>query len=350
MNHQTPKSTPSFLSGGGEMGELIRQKDWDNSPLGSPEQWTQSLRTTLSIILNSKFPMFLFWGPELICFYNDAYRPSLGNNGKHPDILGGRAKDYWVEIWADIKPIIDQVLSGGEANWSEDQLLPIYRNGKMEDVYWTFSYSAVYDESGKPGGVIQDITQSKESEQILKESEKRFHRLADHAPMWVWITDLDINVLYANYEVLNFVGISHYSEFTSQIWQKSVHPDHLLIVMEHFSKAIAQQTAFEFEACVKNAKTGNYEWFYLKGIPRVEADIFTGFIGTAININEQKIQLKKIQQSEENFRQLSDLMPEKVSMSDSNGNVIYYNKSWLDYTGLSFEDLKDSGWMNCARN
>ena len=76
MNPKTPKPNISFLAGGGEMGELIRQKDWRNTPVGIPENWPQSLRTTLSIILNSKFPMFLFWGPDLICFYNDAYRPS----------------------------------------------------------------------------------------------------------------------------------------------------------------------------------------------------------------------------------------------------------------------------------
>src|SRR5205085_11589255 len=88
-----------FLSGGGEMGRLIREKDWSKTSLGIPQSWPQSLRTTLSILLNSKFPMFLFWGSDLTCFYNDAYRPSLGKEGKHPGILGGRAEVYWAEIW-----------------------------------------------------------------------------------------------------------------------------------------------------------------------------------------------------------------------------------------------------------
>jgi hypothetical protein len=82
-----------------EMGNLIRAKDWSRTPVGHIDSWPQSLRTTLSIILNSKFPMFLWWGPELICFYNDAYRPSLGNDGKHPHILGMRAEEAWSEIW-----------------------------------------------------------------------------------------------------------------------------------------------------------------------------------------------------------------------------------------------------------
>lgn len=81
--------------------------------------------------------MFLFWGENLICFYNDAYRPSLGDQGKHPAILGSRARESWEEIWDFIGPLISRILNGGEANWNEDQLLPIYRNGSLEDVYWT---------------------------------------------------------------------------------------------------------------------------------------------------------------------------------------------------------------------
>lgn len=84
--HPSQHEPYAFLTGGGEMGEITRNVNWAATVLGAPDAWPQSLRTTLSIILNSKFPMFLFWGPELICFYNDAYRPSLGNNGKHPAV------------------------------------------------------------------------------------------------------------------------------------------------------------------------------------------------------------------------------------------------------------------------
>ncbi|MEI9806782.1 MAG: hypothetical protein WDO16_02250 [Bacteroidota bacterium] len=97
-----------FLSGGGEMGALMRSKNWADTSVSTPDKWPQSLRTTLGIILNSKFPMFLWWGPDLTCFYNDAYRPSLGQNGKHPVILGKKAEDAWPEIWHIIKPLIDR--------------------------------------------------------------------------------------------------------------------------------------------------------------------------------------------------------------------------------------------------
>jgi PAS domain S-box-containing protein len=160
-----------FLSKGGEMGALMRAKDWNQTSIGSVDQWPQSLRTTLGILLNSKFPMFLFWGEELICFYNDAYRPSLGNDGKHPSILGQKGEESWPEIWDFIKPLINQVLIGGEATWHEDLFLPIYRNGKIEDVYWTFSYSPVNDESGKVSGVLVICNETTGKIKILKELE-----------------------------------------------------------------------------------------------------------------------------------------------------------------------------------
>lgn len=170
-------SNEDFLAKGGEMGTLTRAKDWSKTPVGPVETWPQSLRTTLGILLNSKFPMFLFWGPEHICFYNDAYRPSLGNDGKHPNILGQKGAEYWSEIWDFIGPLIDQVLTNGEATWHEDQLLPIYRNGKMEDVYWTFSYSPVTNDDGQIAGVLvicNETTDKVNINKTLEENNERY--------------------------------------------------------------------------------------------------------------------------------------------------------------------------------
>jgi PAS domain S-box-containing protein len=166
------KNTPEFLAGGGEMGELMRNLTWSKTPLGPVDKWPQSLKTLLSLLLNSKFPMFLWWGPDLTCFYNDAYRPSLGENGKHPSILGSPAKEAWAEIWHVIGPLIESVLATGEAVWFEDQLVPIYRNGRIEDVYWTFSYSPVVDDSGKRAGVFVTCTETTGKVRLFKELEE----------------------------------------------------------------------------------------------------------------------------------------------------------------------------------
>src|SRR5688572_8238234 len=180
------KDCHPFVHGGGEMGELTRNKDWSSSAIGPLDSWPVSLRTVLSIILTSKFPMFLWWGKDLIQFYNDAYRPSLGNDGKHPGALGQNGADCWTEIWPTIKPLIDQVLDSGEATWSEDQFIPIYRNGQLEDVYWTFGYSPVFDDNNQVGGVLVTCTETTKnvlSIKMAEESESNLRRTITHAPV-----------------------------------------------------------------------------------------------------------------------------------------------------------------------
>jgi signal transduction histidine kinase/ActR/RegA family two-component response regulator len=136
--------TLRFLSGGGVCGEVARSVDWSRTPLGPPESWSEALKTTVGIILHSRHPMFLFWGPELIQIYNDAYMPSFGV-GKHPAAMGQRGKDCWQEIWTIIGPQIDDVMEHGIPSWNQDALVPIFRNGRMEEVYWSYSHSPVYE-------------------------------------------------------------------------------------------------------------------------------------------------------------------------------------------------------------
>lgn len=144
----------SFIKGSGEMATLTREKDWSATPLGNISTWPQSLLSLLNMLLNSGFPMLLMWGKDLTQFYNDAFRPSLGASGKHPEALGQKAKDCWAEIWDITYPRFKKVIETGEPYSDEDQLIPIFRNGKIEDVYWTFSYSAAYDDLGNSAGIF----------------------------------------------------------------------------------------------------------------------------------------------------------------------------------------------------
>ena len=147
------------LQGGGASGELIRRLDWASTTLGAIETWPIALKTALGLLLNSRFPMFLWWGPELIQFYNDAYTPSFGQ-GKHPQAMGQRGRDCWGEIWPLIWPQIDDALTRGKASWNEDQLVPILRNGRLEEVYWTYGYSPVFDDHGLIAGVLVVCTET----------------------------------------------------------------------------------------------------------------------------------------------------------------------------------------------
>lgn len=167
------------LAGGGEMGALIRSLDWSMTPLGPVESWPQSLRTSVSICLASHFPMLIWWGPELVMLYNDAYRPMLGTT-KHPQSMGQRGRECWPEIWDIIGPMLEGVLRKGEATWSENQLLPLDRNGYVEECYFTFSYSPIRDETGGIGGVFTAVTET--TRQVLGDRRLRtLHDLAERS-------------------------------------------------------------------------------------------------------------------------------------------------------------------------
>ena len=119
-----------FLAGSGEMGERIRAFDWANSPIGGPDTWPQSLRVTVRLMLNTGHPMFIWWGPDLIQFYNDAYRRTMGPE-RHPSALGQRGRECWEEIWPIIGPQIDYVMAGKGSTWNENALVPITRHGRL---------------------------------------------------------------------------------------------------------------------------------------------------------------------------------------------------------------------------
>lgn len=167
----SPLSEPPFLQNAGETGKLIYSYNWNDNPIGPISRWPQSLRTTLGIMLHSAFPMFLFWGEERICFYNDAYRPSLGDNGKHPAI-GKRADQVWPEIWDITNSLINHVYETGLPQWFEDRLIPIFRNGRMEDVYWTFSHSPAYGDGDKIEGVLVTCIETTEAVMAMKKVEE----------------------------------------------------------------------------------------------------------------------------------------------------------------------------------
>jgi signal transduction histidine kinase len=182
-----PSISPERLfEGPGEMRALLRATDWAPTGLGPVSAWPQSLRTAVSICINSRFPIVLWWGPQLFTVYNDGYRPMLGI--KHPRALGAPGITVWPEIWAIIDPMLRGVMERREATWSADQLLLLERNGYPEECYFTFSYSPIEDESGGVGGVFCAVTET--TERVL--AERRLRALRElGAPERPGLTDAE---------------------------------------------------------------------------------------------------------------------------------------------------------------
>ena len=157
-------SSDSRIIGYGEMADLIRAFDWRRTPIGPIDTWSDTLVTTVNLLLASRHPMFLWWGPDLIQFYNDGYRPSIRAD-KHPSAIGQRGAECWPEIWPIIGPQIEAVMTRGEATWNINQLVPIKREGKLEEVYWTYGYSPVRDKDGAVRGTLVVCTET--TDQVL---------------------------------------------------------------------------------------------------------------------------------------------------------------------------------------
>ncbi len=196
------------IFGDGEMAELTRHFDWSKTPIGPIQTWPDTLITTVNMMLATRHPMFLWWGPELIQFYNDSYRSSIRED-KHPKALGQRGIECWPEVWPIIGPQIDAVMNRGQSSWHRNQLVPIYRHGKLEDVYWTYGYSPVRDGDGTICGtlvVCSETTEEVLSERRLRQSEARFRHLIERANLGVAIGDLVGNLAYVNPTMLKILG------------------------------------------------------------------------------------------------------------------------------------------------
>lgn len=151
-----PHDDLDLMSGGGKLGALMRAHDWAKTSFGPVSQWPQSLRTALRICLDSRFPILIWWGPDLRLLYNDAYRPALGST-KHPQALGASGKEVWWDVWDTVGPMLEGVMRTGQATWESDQLLLFDRDGYVEESYWTYSYSAIRLTSGEIGGVFSAV-------------------------------------------------------------------------------------------------------------------------------------------------------------------------------------------------
>lgn len=176
------------------MRDLIRSFDWATTTLGPRDRWPVSLQTVVDVMLDSRFPMALLWGPELILIYNAAYQVVAGD--KHPAAFGRSTREIWSEVWHINQPIFDAVMERGETLYFEDKLFPINRHGQMEDAYFTLGYSPVRTEDGAIGGalvILQETTLARQRLRQVQESEAKyrdlFENMTEEVHFWKLVRD-----------------------------------------------------------------------------------------------------------------------------------------------------------------
>jgi GAF domain-containing protein len=165
-------TSPDFLSGGGNMGAAIRSHDWNQTVLGAPQFWPQSLRSALSICLESQFQIAIYWGKELSLLYNDSWSQIPGD--KHPWALGQPAREVWPEIRETVEPLLSGVLTTGQATCSKDALLAMHRRGFREECYFDCTFSPIRDEAGGVGGIFHIAIET--TFRVLEERRQRLVR------------------------------------------------------------------------------------------------------------------------------------------------------------------------------
>jgi PAS domain S-box-containing protein len=283
------------IYGTGEMAERTRGFPWKNTALGPIEQWPETLVVILNAMLATRHPMFLWWGPGLIQFYNDGYRPYIRDD-KHPNALGQTGPECWPEIWHIIGPQITGVMERGQATWHEDALVPIYRDGQLVDVYWTYSYSPVRSPDGAIQGTLvtcSDTTARVLAERELRASEERVRlALAAANGVGTWDWDLVNDLVYADARFAQLYGVDPV-QATNGIsvnhFLRNVHTEDQKATEEAISRAIKEQTEFASEYRIVQ-KDGTLRWVHARGrctySPEGKAVRLPGVV---IDITERKL-------------------------------------------------------------
>ncbi len=231
-----------FLKGDGTMGERMRAHDWSGSPLGGLSLWPQSLRTAVNIMLSSKQPMFIAWGPELTFLYNDAYAPILAK--KHPAAVGRPFRAVWSEIWTDIAPLIDRALAG-EATWAENLHLVMERNGFAEDTWYSFSYSPIRDEADRIAGMFCACIET--TAQVLAKRRSA----AEHESLFEMTRDLFGVATFEGFlKTINpawsrTLGRPH-EELTARPFAEIIHPDDMGVTADVIGQLLDGKPVHQF--------------------------------------------------------------------------------------------------------
>jgi PAS domain S-box-containing protein len=286
-------ATPTLaqrIFGSGEMADLTRAFDWASTPVGPIEEWQDTLVTTVNLLLGNRHPMFLWWGDELIQFYNDGYRPSLGSD-KHPKALGQHGRDCWPEIWAAIGPQIEGVMTRGDATWHEDQFLPIYREGRLVDVYWTYSYSPVRDPQGVIRGTLvtcSETTGRVVAEQKVRESEERLRLAQAVGGLATWEWDIASNRIVWSPGSAEVYGVPAEELQTAEQVVQRIHPEDRSSTLLVVDKAIRERCEYnhEFRVVIPD---GSIRWLVGRGRPAYSPEgAPTRMLGVNWSITERK--------------------------------------------------------------
>ncbi len=331
----------------------MRSHDWSTSSLGHPTDWPQSLRAVVGLMINSRYPMFCAWGPDLAFLYNDGYAPIFG--AKHPHMLGVPFREAWDEIWDDISPLVDSALAG-EATYHENMHLVMHRNGFPEDTYYDFSYSPVRGNDGVIAGMFcacTETTQKLLADRALRESEAHLRAVFDQLSEGVIIADNDGKLGLVNRAAESIHGVAslHVSpEDYSEVYHLFTEDGRPYPSAElPLARAVAKGETID-DARWRIRRPDNSEVLAI-GSARPIRDHRGKQIGSVLTLRDDTPRSDAelaMRESEARFRNLADQSPMMVWVTDPDGACTFLSKSWYEYTGQREEDALGFGWLEAV--
>ncbi len=341
-----------FLKGGGEMGKLIRAKNWSTTSLGDPETWPQSLRTMVAVMLDNPFAMYIAWGKEFIQLYNDGYRPILGAT-KHPHALGANSRETFSEIWHIIGPMFDGVMQGKAIGFPDFKLI-LNRNGYEEECYFDFSYSPIRLDTGEVGGILVTVietTNKKRATDALQESNSRFINNIMQAPVAMCIFRGSNHVV----EIANMQMLEIWGKDAVEVMNKPIFEGLPEAKNQGFEALLDKvyRTGEKFlanERPVNLPRSGQIETVYLNFIfeSLKDADgIINGIVAIATEVTSQVKSRVQIEESEEKVRAVVEHAPfpiavyvgKEMRIDLANQSIIDLWGKGNDVIGKSFREL-----------
>jgi PAS domain S-box-containing protein len=336
-------SVPSFLDGGGEMGAAMRAHDWSRSAIGHPDTWPASLACMVSMILGSKFPTFIVWGPEMEMLYNDSYIAVLGQ--RHGRALGCPMGAVWPELWPEFYPIVRRARDG-EATFFDNMPVTLERNGFPEQAWFMFSFSPLRGLSGDVGGaicVLAETTRQVMEKTSLHRSEARWRELFENMQEGFFVGEavrdesggmVDFRFIEVNPAFGGQTGLDPVTSIGRRA--HDIIPGMPQSLVDTYAEVLATGVATHFEVHVpaigrvfdahaRRLSGERFSVLFLEVSARVAAD-------------------KALRASEQRFRTLAQAMPDQMWTATADGKINWFNDRVFDYSGDMFEQLAGDGW------
>lgn len=350
------QDTYQFL-GKSKMAGIIAAFDWSKTSLGPIADWPQSLRTAVNIMLHSDLPMVMLWGGDGVMSYNDAYAVFAG--ARHPKLLGAKVVEGWPEVADFNKNVMKQGLAGKNLSY-KDQTMTLYRNHEAEKVSMNLNYSPIMDESGKPAGVLAIVVETtermqaeakqKRAEDELQAERNMLQNLFMKAPAFICalrgkdhIYEMSNDLHYQLVGFRDIIGKPIREALPEMVEQGIVE---LLDSVLNSGKPFVGN---EMPVQLRRKKNAPLEERFVNFVyqPIEEADgSYSGIFVHGVDVTEQVIARKKVEESEERFRLMAEGSDILIAMSDETSNAVYFNSAWADLTGRPVEDLMEFGWAD----